>query len=192
MPAKAWKETLRDALDDIRLYEASAKEKVRKQIARRFKDAAERKLYFGLLRSNAWVNDPLLSRWMRKAKKHGRNHTTKQIILENGVYSQFQGKDGNTWLKVPSLIKGKRIAVPLSSKVKLQGMLRLILIDGQVEVHYLANGKQHTPCGTKVIGVDKGYSEVFADSEGRFHGEGFNQLINADFAGTHGKQSCEK
>ncbi len=47
------------------------------------KDAAERKLYFGLLRSNAWVNDPLLSRWMRKAKKHGRNHTTNQIILES-------------------------------------------------------------------------------------------------------------
>ncbi len=66
---------------------------------------------------------------------------------------------------------------PLSSKVKLQGMLRLILIDGQVEVHYLANGKQHTPCGTEVIGVDKGYSEVFADSEGSFHGEGFNQLL---------------
>ncbi len=113
LPAKAWKETLRDALDDIRLYEASAKEKVRKQIARRFKDAAERKLYFGLLRSNAWVNDPLLSRWMRKAKKHGRNHTTNQIILENGVYSQFQGKDGNSWLKVPSLIKGKRVVIPL-------------------------------------------------------------------------------
>ncbi len=56
-------------------------------------------------------------------------------------------------------------------------MLRLILIDRQVEVHYLANGKQHTPCGTKVIGVDKGYSEVFADSEGRFHGEGFNRLL---------------
>ncbi|NOQ14408.1 MAG: transposase [Methyloprofundus sp.] len=177
LPAKAWKETLRDALDDIRLYEASAKEKVRKQIARRFNDPAERKHYFGLLRSHDWVSDPLLSRWMRKAKKHGRNHTFNQIILENGVYSQFQGKDGNTWLKVPSLVKGKRLAIPLNSKVKLQGMLRLILIDGRVEVHYLAKGKQHKPCGTEVIGVDKGYSEVFADSDGAFHGEGFNHLL---------------
>ncbi len=37
LPAKAWKETLRDGLDDIRLYEAACKEKVRKQIHARFK-----------------------------------------------------------------------------------------------------------------------------------------------------------
>ncbi|HDN26117.1 MAG TPA: MerR family DNA-binding transcriptional regulator, partial [Thioploca sp.] len=32
LPAKAWKETLRDALDNIHLYETACKEKVRKQI----------------------------------------------------------------------------------------------------------------------------------------------------------------
>jgi hypothetical protein len=30
-----------------------------------------------------------------------------------------------------------------------------------------------------VIGVDKGYSEVFADSEGDFHGEDFGKLLTA-------------
>ena len=38
LPAKAWKETLRDVLDDIQMYEASAKEKVRKAIHARVKD----------------------------------------------------------------------------------------------------------------------------------------------------------
>ena len=52
LPAKAWKETLRDALDDIKLYEASAKERVRKQINSRFKIAEDRKKYFSLLKSN--------------------------------------------------------------------------------------------------------------------------------------------
>jgi len=82
-----------------------------------------------------------------------------------------------TWLKIPSLIRRKRIAIPLNTNADLHGMLRLIIRDGVVEVHYLANNKKYESCGTEVIGVDKGYSEVFADSEGDFHGEGFSKLL---------------
>lgn len=178
LPAKAWKETLRDALDDIKLYEESCKEKVRKRISARFKEANERKEYFRLLKYSEWVKNPLLCRWMRKIKKHGKNHTHNQIILENGVYSQFKDKHGMIWLKVPSLVRGKRVCVPLSSNVELKGMLRLILRDKRVEVHYLANGKVHKPCGLNIVGVDKGYSEVFANSEGDMHGLGFNKLLS--------------
>lgn len=177
LPAKAWKETLRDALDDIRLYEAAAKEKVRQQIHARFSEDADRKRYFGLLKSDGWITDPLLCRWMRKAKKHGQNHTHNQIVVEAGVYSQFKGKDGNTWLKVPSLIKGQRIAIPLNSKVTLRGTLRLILRGGCVEVHYFTNGRKHGPCGTGITGLDKGYTEVLADSDGQLHGIGFGKLL---------------
>ena len=177
LPAKAWKETLRDALDDIHLYETACKEKVRKQIHARFKQDKDRKKYFGLLKYDRWCENPLLCRWMRKIKKHGRNHTHNQIVLENGVYSQFKGKDGRTWLKISSLIRRKRIAIPLNTNADLHGMLRLIIKDGVVEVHYLANNHKQASCGTEMIGVDKGYSEVFADSEGDFHGEGFSKLL---------------
>jgi IS605 OrfB family transposase len=115
---------------------------------------------------------------MRKVKKHGKNHVFNQIILENGVYSQFKGKDGNTWLKIPSLIRNQRISVPLNSKVTLSGMLRIILRNNIVEVHYLANNKQHKICGTGIVGIDKGYTEVFTDSDGEIHGSGFNLLLN--------------
>lgn len=91
--------------------------------------------------------------------------------------SQFKGRDGNTWLKVPSLVRGKRIAIPTNSKVVLKGMLRLILRDQKVYVHYLANGKKSRPCGDRIVGVDKGYTEVFADSEGDVHGEHFHKVL---------------
>ncbi len=162
---------------DIRLYEAACKEKVRKQIHARFKDGADRKKHFGLLKYDQWVNNPLLCRWMRKAKKHGKNHTHNQIILENGVYGQFKGKDGRTWLKIPSLVRGRRIAIPLNTNTDLHGMLRLIVKDGIIEVHCLANNKTHASCGTQTIGTDKGYTEVLADSDGEFHGEGFGDLL---------------
>jgi len=114
---------------------------------------------------------------MRKTKKHGKNHVHNQIIIENGVYSQFAGKDGNTWLKIPSLVRNKRIAIPLNSNVQLKGMLRIILRAGIVEVHYLAKNKKNKVCGNQIIGIDKGYSEVFADSDGELHGIGFNKML---------------
>jgi len=55
--------------------------------------------------------------------------------------------------------------------------LRLILKNDVVEVHTLVNNKKQASCGTEIIGVDKGYTEVLADSEGEFHGEGFGKLL---------------
>jgi len=114
---------------------------------------------------------------MRKHKKHGKTTVNNQIILEAGVYGQFTGKNGNTWLKIPSFTRGKPICVPLNSNIKLQGMLRLILKDGIVYVHYTINQKQYQACGDQIIGVDKGYTEAFADSEGNFYGESFGELL---------------
>ncbi len=142
LPAKAWKETLRDSLDDIKLYEESAKIKVKKAIYNRVKNSNERKHYFSELKGNIWVNNNFLFRMMRKHKKHGRSKVNNQIILEHGVYGQFKGKDGNTWLKIPGFYKGKPIAVPLNSNIKLSGCLRIILKSGVVNVHYVIEQKK--------------------------------------------------
>ncbi len=177
LPAKAWKETLRDGLNNIRLYEAACKQKVRQKINARFKDDEGRKKYFGQLRANQWVDNSLLCRWMRKEKKHGQNHIHNQIVVESGVYTQFKGKNGCTWLKIPSLVRGKRIAIPLNTNADLHGTLRLIIRDDVVEVHTLVNHKKPASCGTEIIGIDKGYTEVLTDSDGEFHGEGFGKLL---------------
>ena len=79
LPAKAWKETLRDVLDDIKMYEEAAKLKVRQDIAKRTTDKEERKRLYNLLKGNDWPSDSYLSRKMRKYKKHGR--TTSKIRL---------------------------------------------------------------------------------------------------------------
>jgi hypothetical protein len=177
LPAKAWKETLRDVLDDIQMYEAAAKEKVRKAICKRVKDPAEKKRFYKILDSNQWINDRYLSRKMRQYKKHGRTNVTNQIVLEYGVYGQFKGKDGNTWLKIPSFTRGRQVCVPLNSKVDLTGCLRIILKNGIVEVHQAIEPKIFKPCGEKIVGVDKGYSEAFADSEGGFHGDQLGKIL---------------
>jgi hypothetical protein len=179
LAAKAWKETLRDTLDDVHLYEESAKTKVRKAIHKRTTDEQERKRLYTLLKGNNWCKDKYLCRMMRKHKKHGRTKVCNQIIVEDGVYKQFQGKDKNTWLKIPSLVRGKMICIPLNSNVHLNGALRVILKCGVAYVHRTTNQRKFKPCGDQTIGVDKGYTEALADSKGGFHGTGFGKIMTA-------------
>ncbi|SMF85226.1 transposase, partial [Pseudobacteriovorax antillogorgiicola] len=180
LPAKAWKETLRDTLDDISLYEEACKVKVKQDIASRTNNKDERKRLYTLLKKNEWPNDPFLSRKMRKYKKHGRTNVSNQIILEGGVYSQFLGKDGNTWLKVPTFERGRKLCIPLNSNIKLKGCLRLIMKDGYVQIHYAIKQKKFAKCGDEILGIDKGYSEAFADSEGDFYGENLGKVLTSE------------
>ena len=180
LPAKAWKETLRDTLGDIALYEAACKVKVRKDIYSRTTDKKEQKRLFTLLKGNAWPQDSFLARRMRKHKKHGKTNVDNQIILEGGVYSQFEGKEGNTWLKVPTFKRGKPLCIPLNSNIKLKGCLRLILKEGAVEVHHTIKQKTFKECGDQVVGIDKGYSEAFADSEGDFYGKTLGKILTEE------------
>ena len=177
LAAKAWKETLRDTMQDIKLYEEAAKVKVRKAIKSRFKTEKDLKRAYGLLKGNRWKEDPYLSRMMRKHKRHGKTDVHNQIIVEYGVYRQFIGKDGKRWIKVPSLARGKMMCIPLNCKILLRGCLRIIMENGKVFVHHTIDQKKFEPCGGRIIGVDKGYTEAFADSEGDFHGEGFGELL---------------
>lgn len=177
LPAKAWKETLRDVLDDISMYEEAAKEKVRKAIRARTQDKATQKILYTKLKNHQWMSDPFLSRKMRQYKKHGKTTVNNQIVVEYGVYKQFKGRDGNTWLKIPSLVRGQMICIPLNSNVELHGCLRLILKGGVVFVHHTIEQKKFRGCGDKIVGVDKGYSEAFADSERNFHGKNFGKVL---------------
>ena len=159
------------------MYEAAVKVKIRHDISERTSDQGERKRFYRLIKGNDWAGDSYLNRKMRKHKKHGKTNVDNQIILEGGVYGQFIGKNGNTWLKVPSFTRGTQVCIPLNSNMVLKGALRLILKDGIVFVHYTINGKKFAPCGDGIIGVDKGYSEAFADSEGNFFGEHLGKIL---------------
>jgi len=91
-------------------------------------------------------------------------------------YTTFQ-LGGRAWLKIPRLQKGKRITIPLNTTVEPTGTLRLILKEGQIEVHYTIDIFEPKTCGQATLGVDKGYTEVFVDSEGKHYGEGLGKIL---------------
>jgi len=114
MSANAWKETLRDSFGDIKANRESAKEKVRKVLYKQVSDEKERTKLYKPLKSDGWTYNNYLRRLMRKYWKHGRNHTTHQIIVRSDNYTTFK-LGGYAFLKIPRLEKGKRIAIPLNT-----------------------------------------------------------------------------
>jgi len=174
--ANAWKETLRDAFADIKANRESAKEKVRKVLYKQVCDEEKRHELYQKLKSDDWTSDNYLRRLMRKYWKHGRNHTNNQIIVRSDNYTTFQ-LGGHAWIKIPSLQKGKRIAIPLNTTVEPTGTLRLILKEAEIEIHYTIDIKETKTCGQATLGIDKGYTEVFVDSEGEHYGEGLGKIL---------------
>ena len=179
VPANAWKETVRDAKADINMTVEAAKVKARQAIRRHAQDSQEQRRLYTLLKNNKWPSDPYLSRVMRKYWNRGRNHTHNQIVVRSDNVTTFQ-RGGKAWVSIPSLVPRKKIAIPLNTTVEPKGTLRIILRDGRVEVHYTVDVEQTNDCGSKTIGVDKGYTEVFVDSDGQHHGTELGEMLRAE------------
>lgn len=179
VPARLWKGVLRDTMGDIKAARKAAKVKARKAIRRPADDEAELKRLYRSLKNNGWVRDPYLRRMMRKYLKRGHNHCRNQLVLDVQCYTAFRRGDA-AWISVMGLHRHRRIAIPLSSTVLPTGTIRLILRDGRVEVHFQIDATSEKPCGNKVVGIDKGYTEAFVDSDGDRYGTGLGDLLSAE------------
>jgi len=182
LPARLWKETLRDVVADIKAYREAAKEKVKRAIRDRTENDGERKRLYTLLKRDEWLEDSFLRRQMRKHFKHGHTSVRNQIVLDPCSYKAFVFS-GKAWIDVMSLVPRGRIAIQLNTTREPSGTLRLILRDGIVAVHYAVDEQSACsvrPCGTATIGVDKGYTEALTDSDDEQHGKRLGALLSAE------------
>src|SRR5262249_26219938 len=116
--------------------------------------------------------------------RRGKNRTHNQIVVRSDQYRTYTlTAGGDVWLAIPGLARRQMVHIPLSTTVAPVGTLRGILRNGTVEVHYQIDGADmpsSRPCGTREIGVDKGYTEVLVDSDGEHHGPGLGELLRAE------------
>ena len=176
--ANAWKETLRDSISDIKACREAAKEKVKQATRNRTSCDKERKRLYSLLGRNKWTDDSFLHRQMRRHFRHGVNHTHNQIIIRADMCKTFE-LDNQCWLKVPGIMPRQTIKIPLNTSKEFspEGTLRIILKHNNVEVHSRYEVEQTHDCGANQVGIDKGYSEVFVDSDGDSYGDGLGNLV---------------
>jgi len=176
-------ETTKDAVNDVLTYKAAACAKVRQAIAKRNSDDTERKRLFKLLKSDRWLDDRYLHRMMRKHFRHGVSHCDNQFIVRSDRH-ESRIVDGRLLVKVLIAPQyGEPLVLVTNSNgknVDLAGRnLRVILKGEAIEIHYAIEKARGRPCGTAEIGVDKGYTEAFADSDGNHHGERFGAVLSA-------------
>ncbi len=184
LPARLGKATLSDALGDIAAARDAAKVPVKKAIWHKtMGDGEERHRLYSLLKCNRWDEDSFLHRQMRRKWQGGTSRVTNQIVADTGSYTA-KVWHGRAWVYLQGLERGQRIAIPLRGTHLPTGTLRIILQDdGQVAVHYAIDETvvcSTKPCGQGELGVDKGYTEAYADSEGERHGEGLGDLLGAE------------
>jgi hypothetical protein len=103
------------------------------------------------------------------------------------VLRRAQRRERQGVADVIGLKRRKRLAIPLAGRAPISGTIRLILrgqnaCGGRLEIHHAVPEAQACvtrPCGLRVIGADKGYTEAFTDSDGDRHGTGLGALLTA-------------
>ena len=174
-------ETTKDIVNDMLTYKAAAMVKVRQAVAARTKDISERKRLYALLSSGQWMAEPFLHRHVRKHFKHGRSHTNNQFIVRSDKHTSSV-VDGRLVITIRVAKKYgnniKLVTTTTGKNVNLVGSnLRIILKNGFTEVHYAFDKPAGRACGGKALGVDKGYTEAFVDSDGVAHGQTFGAIL---------------
>lgn len=184
-------ETIKDVINDVLTCKAAAKQKVRKVIAARTEDEAERRRLYTLLKKDEWLTDNFLHRQMRKRFRHGVSHCDNQFIVRSDRYTT-KTVDGRLVIVI-RVAHSHPIHLTTTSSgknVALTGKnLRIIVKANHTEIHYSTDKGPGRPAGDRLLGVDKGYTEAFMDSDGQAHGRNFGRVIAeySDVAAQTGK-----
>ena len=175
LPARLWKETLRDTIGNINAYFEAGFKEIIKRLYRKYGKTEAKKLAKTLKTDYKSNNE--LHRMVRALIPKGYSKADNIICLDEDCYS-FKDDQTNI-IQVTSLRPMKRLFIPLTTKNRPKGNFKIILKDGRCELR--VNNKYQVaadiPKPHKAIGVDKGYTEVFTDNTGERHGEGFGKLL---------------
>jgi transposase len=174
-------ESTKDVVNDVLTYKAAATLKVRRAIAARAKDEVERKRLFTQLKKDEWLTDSFLHRQMRKHFRHGKSCVNNQFVVRSDRHS-FEIVDGKLVITINIARKyGEDIRLVTTSSGKNVNLkssnLRVIVKDGFTEIHYSAEKAKGREHGAQAVGIDKGYTEAFTDSDGVAHGQKFGSVL---------------
>jgi putative transposase len=200
LQARHWKLALEDAVETWDKYWQATFVKVRSKIARR-KDLSETEQHYAYwLLSNypsfaaimqGKCPDPpfpmeksdkrhivgYVRRLTRKYK--GKPPTVKKcrsVRFDANCYEVFEEKGGQ-YIKLMTLIPGKRICLPLCGKTAIQGTITLVHSDDAIHLHIPQELKKKPLPETPLEAVDFGYSEVMTDTQGIRYGTQFGPTL---------------
>ena len=176
LPARLWKETLRDTIGNINAYfEAGFAEAIKILYKKYGKERG--KALAKQLKTDYKMNNEL-HRLIRKLIPKGYSKADNIICLDKDCYS-FKDDQTNI-IQVMGLTKSKRLSIPITTKNRPKGNFKIILKEDnrcEFRVNFKYQAKEQIEKPHEAIGVDKGYSEVFTDNTGERYGNDFGKLL---------------
>jgi transposase len=138
------------------------------------------------LNTSEWMDYPLIHRWMRSAYRRGHSWVNNQICVGTGNGAKVSRVSRNV---VAVEFCGDAMKAKRYKKIRLlfkvgrvtpKGNLRIIFRPdtGAVELHYPKLVKRVEQKGIGAIGLDKGFTEAFTDSNGTVYGDGIGKVMN--------------
>ncbi|NEP52319.1 MAG: transposase [Moorea sp. SIO3C2] len=182
LPAKLMDWTINDVAKCITASQAACKDAVIKKIYKRFpgkENQKSRKELSKQLKNLTFLSNSLLHRFVRKEFKRGHSWVKNQIVYQQDGYKCKRLSRNTYQLEIAGLVRGKRNKIIVRSNRKIKGQIRLIHNQslGRFEVHLLVDyGNVKIPSDRRSIGVDKGYTEAFYDSDGYAHGKDLGKV----------------
>ncbi len=182
LPSKLMEWTVSDVAKAITASQAGCTEAVIKKVYKRFsgKDNQKtRKELFKQLKTLAFLDNPLLHRLVRKEFQRGHSWVKNQIVYQQGGYSCKRLSRNTYQLELAGLKRGKRNRILVRSNRKIKGQIRLIYnqLLQRFEIHFsVDHGTVEIPANRRTVGVDKGYTEAFYDSDGQAHGKNLGKV----------------
>ncbi|WP_229424180.1 transposase [Moorena producens] len=177
LPSKIMEWTVSDVAKAITASQAACTDAVVKKIYKKLpgKDNQKaRKELCRQLNTLALLENPLLHRLVRKEYQRGHSWVYNQIVYQQGGYKCKRLSRNTYQVELAGLKRGKRNNIIVKSNRQIKGQIRLIYnqLAQRFEIHFLVDhGNVKIPTDRRAIGVDKGYTEAFYDSEGQAHGK---------------------
>ncbi|MBI3336314.1 transposase [Candidatus Peregrinibacteria bacterium] len=203
LQARQWKLALKDAYETVQKQWSQTAADLRPRIAQKTEWSEEMKRYaYWVLKKpqrmaqlcdgpapepSHFLIDPKPQRTVfsylrrvirRRRGRRPRVRRAKSACFDPNMYTVFF-ENGTQYIKVMSLEKGKRIAIPLCGNTPIEGNIRLVLDQEQkrVEIHFTAEIHPAPKLHSEPCALDAGISEVFTDEQGNCYGEHFGLTL---------------
>ncbi|NEP03322.1 MAG: transposase [Symploca sp. SIO2E9] len=185
LPSKLMEWTVSDVCKAISAQQAACIEALGRSLHKRYpgkENDKRRKECYKRLSGTDFLTDPFLHRIVRKQCQRGHSWVKNQIVYQQGGYSCKRISRHTYQLELAGLRRGKRNRILVRSNRKITGQISVIHNQefDRFEIHFLVNhGTITAPGQRREIGVDKGYTEAFYDSDGRAHGKKLGRLATS-------------
>ena len=201
---KQWQKTFERVINDIHATQEAAKIIVIRKIYRFFQpekarrgqqieETSFRAELIESLKTNKWMQYPLLHRWIRQAYHRGHTYVNNQICvgISNGAVVKRVSRNVVSVTISGDLIK-KRKYEKLTLLFKVgrctpTGIFQIIFDDAtnEIRLHYPKIVKRRPVTGVGSCGLDKGYTEAFTDSNNNVYGDGIGKVMSESVVKRH-------